>query len=942
MKPISNRWLTRTLQHDSYFAPNLTHNLMKLRFILITFFFCSFAWAQNKATISGVLTDKEANNATLPFANAVIKGTAIGTTTDENGKYSFKVDAGTYTIVFSFLGYENIEETFSIAAGENKTINKALGSGSYKLEDVVIQAAVKNREKENALLLDQKNAVTITQSIGAQELTRKGVSDAAAAVTKVTGISRQEGSSGIFVRGLGDRYNSTTLNGLPLPSNEPTNKNVALDIFSTDVIQSVGVSKTYYTDLYGDVGGANINIVSKEHTGKGKLNVEVGSGLNNNAFSGDFRIADGIKKTGFYNVAKPDNVNVYQFQTKWTPNYESQPIDMNLGLSGGKVFNVGEQSKLSLFATASFENGYNLKKGSQKTVGNKNDNVIEDFYNVNKFGYETKTTAMVNLAYKINPNHNIKLNSVFVNSSKSDVNEFDFFNENKSNSFIRQTITEQNKLFVNQLLGTSKLADRLNLDWGGSYGTVKSDMPDRLTNTLVENSTGFIFNTNTATTNNRYFQTLDENEIAAKLAFSYKLFKGEGDEYKGKLSAGYNGKIKSRDFEATQFNFRVNGGITTTANTIDDFLNAGNQSLSTTEAGTFKITTQRNAGSLRPFTYNADLDIHSGFVNYEHTPSSKFTYTLGLRAEKVMQEMEWATNIALPNVNFDDAKIDKLYILPVITGKYSMTEKQNLRFAASKTYTLPQFIEKAPFRFEVVGESTVGNAFLTPSENYNFDVKWEMFPSSDELFTVTAFGKYIIDPISKTRMNSALNDNTFVNAGDNAVVLGAEFEIRKNLWKVEEKQNLSAGLNFTYMYSEQKLDSDKVQKETNGTVSVSFNDTKDGLQGASPLLVNADISYRIESGSFRPTLTLVGNYFHDRIYSLGNIQTGGNIMEKGIPTLNFISSATLGEHLSISFHLKNLLDSKIERYQENAEGDVTTYSYKTGLDFSLGIKYSIF
>lgn len=913
---------------------------MKIRFLFILVLISSMTFAQ-KGTVTGTLTDKEANNATLPFANAVIKGTAIGVTTDENGKYAIAVEPGTHTIVFSFLGYENVEESFTIAAGETITIDKALGSGAYTLNDVVVQQQAISREKESALLLDQKNAVMITQSIGAQELSRKGVSDAAAAVTKVTGISKQEGSSGIFVRGLGDRYNSTTLNGLPLPSNEPTNKNVALDIFSTDVIQSVGVSKTYFPDLYGDVGGANINIVSKEHTGKGKLNVEIGSGLNNNAFNSDFRMADGAQKSGFYNVKKPDNITTYQFKNRWTPDTESQPVDINFGISGGNSFNIGENGKLSLFATASFENGYSLKQGSQRNVGNKNDNILEDYYKVDKFGYETKTTGMLNLAYKINRNHTLKLNSVFINDSKSDVDEFDFLNENGSESFTRQTVTEQNKLFVNQLLGTNKISERLDFDWGGSYGIINSDMPDRITNVLVEGADGFVFNTNTQSTNNRYFQELEENEVSAKAILAYKLFKKDTD-YKGKLSFGYNGKIKSRDFEATQFNFRVAGSVPTTAETIDDFLNADNQSNATNEPNTFKILTQRNAGSLKPFTYNADLSIHGGFANFEYSPSEKFTGTIGVRAEKILQEMEWETNIALPNVDFDDAKIDELYILPVITAKYAMTDKQNLRFAASKTYTLPQFIEKAPFRFEVVGESTVGNAFIKPSENYNVDIKWEMFPSSDELFTVTAFGKYIIDPISKARLNSALNDNTFVNAGDNAIVVGAEFEARKTLWNVDEKSNLSAGLNFTYMYSEQKLDSEKVAEETNNTISVSFNDEKDGLQGASPLLINADISYRLESDTFKPTFTLVGNYFHDRIYSLGNVQSGGNVMEKGIPTLNFISSAAIGKHLNVSFHIKNLLDSKIERYQENNDGDITTYSYKTGLDFSLGIKYSIF
>jgi hypothetical protein len=186
-----------------------------------------------------VLTDKDANNATLPFANAAIKGTTIGTTTDEKGKYSLPVAAGNYTVVFSFLGYENVEVPVTVKVGETVTINKALGSGSYKLEDVVVKASAGGREKESALLLDQKKAVEIKQSIGAQEMARKGVSDVATAVTKTTGITKQEGSGNIFVRGLGDRYNSTTMNGLPIPSNDPEKKNINLEIFSTDIVEYV-------------------------------------------------------------------------------------------------------------------------------------------------------------------------------------------------------------------------------------------------------------------------------------------------------------------------------------------------------------------------------------------------------------------------------------------------------------------------------------------------------------------------------------------------------------------------------------------------------------------------------------------------------------------------------------------------------------------------------
>ena len=141
---------------------------MKLKFLLIALFTLSLSFAQNKGTVTGTITDKDMNNETLPFASIAIKGTATGTNADENGKYSLSVPAGTHTIVFGFLGYESIEMQITITAGETKTINKALSSSSVQLQDVVIEKTV-SREKESALLLEQKNAAVIKQSIGAQE-----------------------------------------------------------------------------------------------------------------------------------------------------------------------------------------------------------------------------------------------------------------------------------------------------------------------------------------------------------------------------------------------------------------------------------------------------------------------------------------------------------------------------------------------------------------------------------------------------------------------------------------------------------------------------------------------------------------------------------------------------------------------------------------------------
>ncbi|MDP5044068.1 MAG: TonB-dependent receptor, partial [Leeuwenhoekiella sp.] len=225
------------------------------------------AFAQGSGSIVGVLSDKEVNNEPLPFATVQIKGTTKGTTTDFDGLYEIaNVEAGSYTVVFSFVGYETVEiPNVIVEAGKVTTINTGLGATAAALDEVVITTTV-SRESEVALLLEQKNATSIQQSIGADELARKGVSDAAAAIAKISGVSKQSGGSGnVYVRGLGDRYLNTTYNGLSLPSNNIERKNINLDLFPSDIIQNVAVSKAYSTKFYGDFAASNVDVIAKDY-----------------------------------------------------------------------------------------------------------------------------------------------------------------------------------------------------------------------------------------------------------------------------------------------------------------------------------------------------------------------------------------------------------------------------------------------------------------------------------------------------------------------------------------------------------------------------------------------------------------------------------------------------------------------------------------------------
>ena len=215
---------------------------MKFKIFIVCLFFTNLIVAQTKGTLTGIITDKENKNAPLQFANILVKENSNTTTTDEKGKYSINLSSGTYKIVYSFVGYENIEKTISIVSNETLNQNISLGSGNFTLKDVVIKSTG-SRDKEIAILLDQKKAIEIKQSIGAQEMSRKGVSNVEAVLTKITGITKVDGR-GIFVRGLEDRYNNLLINDLAVPSNNPFKKIIPLDIFPTDIVSVIETYKT--------------------------------------------------------------------------------------------------------------------------------------------------------------------------------------------------------------------------------------------------------------------------------------------------------------------------------------------------------------------------------------------------------------------------------------------------------------------------------------------------------------------------------------------------------------------------------------------------------------------------------------------------------------------------------------------------------------------------
>lgn len=943
-------------------------------FILLFILFTTiFSFAQNTGSVVGKLTDKEYNNEPLAFANVLIKGTMKGTTSDFDGLYSFEnLEVGDYVLQFSFVGYKTVEANAKVIAGKVTEVNVTMSASAASLDEVIITTTTK-RESETALLLEQKKAVEMKQSIGAEELSRKGVSNAAGAVAKISGVSKQEGSSNVYVRGLGDRYLNTTMNGLSLPSNDVSKKNIDLDLFASDVIENVSISKAYSSKFYGDFSAGNVDISSKDYKGNGFFDFSIGSQINTNAVGKDFVRSEGTGHFGFYNRYAHDPFAVI-LSHGFDPVDAGTPINTSFGGSFGKSFNFKNGSKLSFYGTGSFENDYQYRKGSSIDYTNVEKKA---FNQAEEFEYGTTTTAMASINYKLDTSNTIKYNSLFVNSSSDKVGYFGIDGKGRNRDgiastdegFFQQNIQfNENLIYVNQLIGTHKY-DKLDVDWGFGHNFVNAHEPDRKRLSFenyqfaLDNdpTTNPIFYSNVDFDNQRYFQNIQDEELNGRLNLAYK------PSEKIKINVGYNARTKERRFDNIRYGYDIidNSGINN-IDRLDDFFSLDNLNLKSNE-GTYEIKVIKTLPSLsntnRPGlpenTYKGKLDIQAGYLNAEINLSEKWLVVPGIRVEAFEQKINYdVINLGLKGK--DSVSASDILYLPSLSVKYALNDDQNLRFSASQTISLPEFKEVAPFVYESVSQRIGGNSDLLgrkAGETYtnvkdvsyskilNIDLKYEWFVTKSELISLGVFYKQIEDPVNQVVAFDATGTQRFFRTGDKAQIYGVEAEIRKNMIVNEDDQpELSIGLNATYMHTEQDLYSDIVGSNFN----VSFIKDKEELQGASPLIVNADINYSPKSfENYEPIATLAFSYFSDRIDALGSGQLG-NVIEKGIPTLDFILKNKIGEKFEINLAAKNLLDPNIKYVREtNTQGDIIVTSpngkdvsnYKKGMNIGLQLKY---
>lgn len=870
--------------------------------------------------IKGTVVDKTTKE---PLIGATIQvaGTTMGTITDFDGKFELpELENKAYTLIISYVSYQTQE--IQVDATKPQSLEVTLSSDDKQLNEVTVVAR-KNLEGEKALLLERKKASVAVENIGSKEMSVKGISNVEEGVKKITGISIASAGQ-LIVRGLGDRYSTTTLNGLPIASPNPDNKLIPLDLFPTSTVKNITVSKVYEANTFADYSGAHIDISTKESTGGDFFNIGFNMGGQFNTLLQDFYTMDraqslfknpgidsrfiNMEKTDFETAVKNENPFNTTFDVK---NRISLP-NFSGNIAGGKDWEVGGQT-LSLLASFTASNGEQTTRDAFFRTLEAGGSTLDRF-NYDSYAQELKLGALANLSYTLRTADHIGYTFFYSRNIVDTYMRREGIDYEDHNLIGNNNTTHIYSLQNHQINGHHEFGKQWELNWSGSYSKTGSNEPDRRQLMFEKDGDKLkLFKLNRQETM-RYFGALNEEEWVGDIRSIYRF-----DE-KNFLRFGAVYKDKQRDFNSTRFYYnlsKLNPEIT------DTYITSNFMGYDNVQNGTIVINRDQQPKD----QYEAGHTIYAAFAETEYYPMDNFLLNIGLRYERSEQWVNYATDGGQAKRN----ELNTNDLFPAVNMKYTLDPSNSLRLSVSRTVTRPSFIEMAPFLYqESYGSSQIrGNADLKNGYNYNLDLRYEFFDSNNvnNMIALTGYGKILQDPIERTQtLSGGAAVHSFQNAST-GVAAGLEVELRRELTR-----DIRVGVNGSFMYTNVKLPED----------GGAYTNAQRALQGASPYLVNADISYTPTIRNEKPlTATLLYNLQGPRIHAVG-ISGLGDEKQLPVHTLDFVASYQLNNHFSLKLEVTDLLNQDIVFKQETKNGDnLEVERFKRGTGFEIGFSYAL-
>ncbi len=889
-----------------------------------------------------------------------VSGTKKGANTNLDGKFEMSLESGKYELIFSSAFFDTVKMNDVIIHSDQTNILPIVKMGEIvNVIGEVTVSATRRVDSDVAILVLKQKAPNAIDGISSASFKKIGDSDAAGAMTRVPGISVSNGKY-IFIRGIGDRYNKTVMNGMDIPGLDPDKNTLQMDIFPTSIIENILVNKSFIAELPADFSGGIVDISLKNFPDERQGNLSISLGFNPNYhFNKDF-LTQSRSKTdflGFDNgMRKLPAENNIPFYAKiiGNPNGEDatrykevlSKFNTNMGaiqqmslMDFGIGFSFGDQKKLEKNAIGynvmiSYNNSTEFYKDAEYgRYGLKSDPTINEMevreYQKGSFGINNiLLTTMAGVGLKTQKSK-YTLNFLHLQNGESKSGIFNYEGRDQGSNFdaIQHNLEYNQRGMTNaQLIGKHEVGKNSNwmIDWKLSPTLSTIEDPDvRFTRYRTQPS-GYTIGTESGFPE-RIWRELQEINLAAKGDATWK-FNAFGS--KGELKFGAGHTYKERSFNIRTFMINVRN-IQLTGNPDELFASEnlwpynGDISKGTTIEPTFLPN--------NPNQFTSSIQNTSGYLSTQIIPFKRLKTVIGLRAENYIQRYTGQDQLGY-NVLNNDVVLDNFGLFPSLNLVYAATEKQNIRLAYGKTIARPSFKEMSYaeivdpltgrtfigglFKDEDMGTGTVywdGN--LKSTDIHNFDLRWEIFPSLDQTISVSAFYKKFFNPIEIVQFSSQAGSFQPRNVGDGQV-LGGELEVRLGLGFISEKiTNFSFISNVTV--TDSKIQYSATEKESRIANAREGEKIKDfrKMAGQAPYVVNAGFSFNGSDNGFWKNLE-VGVFYNvqgSTLLYVGMVDRP-DVYTVPFHSLNINGNKKFGkkENWTVGLKVSNLLNDKKE------------------------------
>ncbi|MCB9756329.1 MAG: carboxypeptidase regulatory-like domain-containing protein [Myxococcales bacterium] len=937
--------------------------------------------------IKGTLKDSTSGS---PLIGATVKipKSKYAAETNINGEYTLNAPPGTYSLEIIADGYKPTTiDNVKVEQDKETKVNDELQP--FGALTVVVEGEL-NTESAAGKLVERKKAATAQDVMSREDISKSGGGSTSSVARRIVG-STVVGGRYLFIRGLGHRYGNTLFDGARVPSPDPNIRTVPLDIFPTSALGAINIQKTAMPDVPADFTGGSTQLETRNTPDE--LSWELGAdiGVNTettfqNALRGDAFFGDNL---AFGNLARQlgpaystaQKIDAAEQDANLNNIYSNEQIrDFGRGLPStntavyptmappnwGVKGMIGDTvhpwgTDLGVLATLSYDNSVQSLRPDVVEVWGSTcpDGTIQPgagscppaasvtttYRNNLLTTKNVKWSGLFLLKWRLSDNHRLSLSTMYTRDADNEARRLGNY---QGESFVRslgtQPVTntrlryQMRSILFTRLGGKHEFpaAKDLTLDWFGSFAQARQDDPLLREMLFFRTESAGIAEGDRTSRPEVYkiepndssrFQWMNTLDNTGTGSVNLTLPFQQWSKLDSRFKFGAWAEGKDRQFTSRTFKWRVPGGVEPPLGTGNIFNDETIGGPTDPDATFYLRETTRDVDS-----YNARQRLLAGYAMLELPFTRWFKIAGGVRFEGSDIQLDQYSPFTNQVTQAEVARVVDNDPLPSVALIFPVRSDMNVRLAGYETVARPEFRELAPFIFTdfVGGIDVQGDPNLVSTKIWNADLRYEWFPSANEVLAVSGFFKYFEDPIEAFIQNGPTLRQSYQNARG-ALNGGAELELRKNLEFIAKPlRDLSIGANFAYIYS-------RVQIRFDVSDTLANSNADRPLQGQSPYIFNAFISY--DNDKSGTNLRVLFNTFGRRIYAVG---AGGldDIYLLPIHTLDFVAEQRLYKGLHLDFKAANMLNWKEERVQWHGTSDERVlYRVRRGVSFSLGLSY---